>query len=89
MLITLPLVLPIAQQLGIDLIWFGVITVLAVEIGLLTPPLGISVYVIKSALDDPDVSLGDVFLGAAPFALIMLFCLILVIAFPAIATGIL
>ncbi|WP_372840780.1 TRAP transporter large permease [Phaeovulum sp.] len=89
MLITLPLVLPIAQQLGVDLIWFGVITVLAVEIGLLTPPLGISVYVIKSALDDPNVSLGDVFIGAAPFALIMLFCLILVIAFPAIAIGIL
>jgi tripartite ATP-independent transporter DctM subunit len=89
MLITLPLVLPIAQQLGINLIWFGVITVLAVEIGLLTPPLGISVYVIKSALDDPNVSLGDVFIGAAPFALIMLACLILVIAFPTIAIGIL
>ena len=89
MLITLPLVLPIAQQLGIDLIWLGVITVLAVEIGLLTPPLGISVYVIKSALDDPNISLGDVFLGAVPFALIMLFCLILIIAFPAIAIGIL
>ena len=89
MLITLPLVLPIVQQLGINLIWFGVITVLAVEIGLLTPPLGISVYVIKSALDDPNVSLGDVFIGAAPFALIMLACLILVIAFPAIAIGIL
>ena len=89
MLITLPLVLPIAQQLGINLIWFGVITVLAVEIGLLTPPLGISVYVIKSSLDDPNISLGDVFFGAAPFALIMLACLILVIAFPAIAIGIL
>jgi C4-dicarboxylate transporter, DctM subunit len=37
----------------IDLIWFGIITVLAVEIGLLTPPLGLSVYVIKGALDDP------------------------------------
>jgi len=89
MLITLPLVLPIAQQLGIDLIWLGVITVLAVEIGLLTPPMGISVYVIKSALDDPNISLGDVFLGAVPFALIMLFCLILIIAFPVIAVGIL
>jgi tripartite ATP-independent transporter DctM subunit len=89
MLITLPLVLPIAQQLGIDLIWFGVITVLAVEIGLLTPPLGISVYVIKSSLDDPRISLGDVFIGAAPFALIMLACLMLVVAFPVIAVGIL
>jgi tripartite ATP-independent transporter DctM subunit len=89
MMITLPLVLPIAQSLQIDLIWFGVITVLAVEIGLLTPPLGLSVYVIKGTLDDPMITLGDVFAGAAPFALMMLFVLILIIAFPVIATGLL
>ena len=89
MMITLPLVLPIAQSLHIDLIWFGVITVLAVEIGLLTPPLGLSVYVIKGTLDDTDITLGDVFAGAAPFALMMLFVLTLIIAFPVIATGLL
>lgn len=89
MMITLPLVLPIAQSLHIDLIWFGVITVLAVEIGLLTPPLGLSVYVIKGTLDDPSITLGDVFAGAAPFALIMFLVLILIIAFPVIATGLL
>lgn len=89
MLITLPLVLPMAQALGIDLIWFGIITVLAVEIGLLTPPLGLSVYVIKGALDDPAITLGDVFAGAAPFALMMLAVLVLIVAFPAIATGLL
>jgi len=89
MLITLPLVIPIASALQIDLIWFGIITVLAVEIGLLTPPLGLSVYVIKGALDDPSISLNDVFIGAAPFALIMLVILILIIAFPPIAIGLL
>ncbi len=89
MLITLPLVIPIATALQIDLIWFGIITVLAVEIGLLTPPLGLSVYVIKGALDDPSISLNDVFIGAAPFALIMLIILILIIAFPPIAIGLL
>jgi len=89
MLIALPLVLPIAQAMQIDLIWFGIITVLAVEIGLLTPPLGLSVYVIKGALDDPGISLGDVFYGAAPFALIMVAVLGLIIAFPAIAIGML
>ncbi|KPQ07134.1 MAG: TRAP-type mannitol/chloroaromatic compound transport system, large permease component [Rhodobacteraceae bacterium HLUCCA12] len=87
MLIALPLVLPIAQAMQIDLIWFGIITVLAVEIGLLTPPLGLSVYVIKGALDDSRIGLGDVFAGAAPFALIMLLVLGLIIAFPVIATG--
>ena len=61
----------------------------AIEIGLLTPPFGISVYVIKSALNDDSISLGDIFLGAAPFALMMLLCLALIIAFPVIATGLL
>jgi TRAP-type C4-dicarboxylate transport system permease large subunit len=89
MLITLPLVLPVAAALQMDLIWFGIITVLAVEIGLLTPPLGLSVYVIKGALDDRSISLNDVFAGAAPFALIMLLTLILIVAFPWIATGLL
>ncbi len=89
MLITLPLVLPVATSMGIDLIWFGLITVLAVEIGLLTPPMGLSVYVIKSTLDDPSIGLNDIFAGAAPFALIMLLVLLAVVAFPWIATGIL
>jgi len=89
MLITLPLVLPIAIALQIDLIWFGIVTVLAVEIGLLTPPLGLSVYVIKGALDDPTITLGDVFKGALPFAAIMVLVLILIVALPSIATGLL
>ncbi|MBN8290462.1 TRAP transporter large permease [Rhodobacter sp. NTK016B] len=89
LLITLPLVLPIATAMQIDLIWFGIVTVLAVEIGLLTPPLGLSVYVIKGALDDPAISLGDVFRGALPFAAIMLFVLLLLVFFPVISTGLL
>lgn len=87
MLILVPLMLPVVIPMNIDLIWFGIVTVLAVEIGLLTPPFGISVYVIKATLDDPDISLGDIFAGAAPFALMMLVVLGLVLAFPWIATG--
>ncbi|MEP3280487.1 MAG: TRAP transporter large permease [Stappiaceae bacterium] len=89
MLILVPLMLPIIIPLGVDLVWFGIVTVIAVEIGLLTPPFGISVYVIKSTLDDDEVSLGDIFIGAAPFALLMLVCLGLIIVFPSIATGLL
>jgi len=89
MMITLPLVLPIATALQIDLIWFGIVTVLAVEIGLLTPPLGLSVFVIKGSLDDPTIPLGEVFKGALPFALIMGLVLALIIAVPPIATGLL
>ncbi len=89
MLITVPLALPVAQSLGIDPIWLGIITVLAVEIGLLTPPMGLSVFVVKGALDDPAISLKDVFMGAAPFALMMLFALVLIVLFPSISLGLL
>jgi tripartite ATP-independent transporter DctM subunit len=89
MLIVVPLMLPVVKPMGVDLVWFGIVTVIAVEIGLLTPPFGISVYVIKSTLDDAAVSLGDIFRGAAPFAAIMLAVLALVMAVPAIATGLL
>jgi TRAP-type mannitol/chloroaromatic compound transport system permease large subunit len=77
---------PILVSLNIDLIWFGIITVIAVEVGLLTPPLGISIFVIKSSLDNDKISLGDIFAGAAPFALMMLGVLLLVIAFPTLTT---
>ncbi len=87
MLILVPLMLPVVIPMQVDLVWFGIVTVLAVEIGLLTPPFGISVYVIKATLDDPSVSLTDIFIGAAPFALMMLAVLGLVLLFPSIATG--
>ena len=85
LLITVPLALPIIGGFSVDLVWFGIVTVLAVEIGLLTPPLGIAVYVIHGALDDTSVTLSDIFLGAAPFALAMLVVLFLVSLFPQIA----
>ena len=88
MLLTLPIVLPVLMGSGVDLIWLGVLCVLAVEIGLLTPPFGIAVFVIKSTLGpDSPITLGDIFRGAAPFALIMLFVLILIFSFPWLATA--
>ena len=87
MLILVPLMLPVLSTMQVDLIWFGIVTIIAVEIGLLTPPFGISVFVIKSALDDPDVTLGDIFRGAAPFAFLMLVLLALVLVFPQLATA--
>lgn len=89
LLIMVPIMLPIAISLQMDLIWFGIITIIAVEIGLLTPPFGISIFVIKAAINDPDVSLGDIFRGAFPFAAVMLVTLLIILAFPQIAIGIL
>jgi len=84
MLIAVPLFLVVLKPFDVDLVWFGVVTVIAVEIGLLTPPLGLAVYVIKSTLVQKDISLADIFIGAAPFALVMLVVLILVMIFPQI-----
>ena len=86
MLILVPLMYPILVSLNIDLIWFGIVTVIAVEVGLLTPPLGISVFVIKSSLDDKSITLGDIFVGAFPFAIMMVAVLFLVVAFPQLTT---
>ncbi len=85
MLILLPIALPVAKHAGFDLIWFGVVTVVAVEIGLLTPPFGLSVYTIKSAIDDPDLKVGEIFRGAMPFVAAMIVGLAILIAFPQIA----
>ena len=84
-LIVVPLFLPAIEGMGRDLVWFGIVTVVGAEIGLLTPPLGLSCYAIKSTIDDPDISLYDIFYGAFPFAVMMLLVLVLIIAFPAIS----
>ncbi len=84
-LIVVPLFLSIVEPMGLSLVWFGIVTVIGAEIGLLTPPLGISCFVIKATLNDPRIALKDVFLGALPFAAVMLGILILIIRFPVLS----
>jgi len=88
-LIVVPLFLPLVEPMGLSLVWFGIITVVGAEIGLLTPPLGISCFVIKATLNDPRISLKDVFIGAFPFALVMLVVLIALIRWPSLSLAIL
>ncbi|TVR06393.1 MAG: TRAP transporter large permease [Salinarimonadaceae bacterium] len=88
-LIIVPLFLPIVEPLGVSLVWFGIIVVIGAEIGLLTPPLGISCFVIKSTINDPNITLKDVFMGALPFAGVMLLVLIILIEFPILSTALL
>jgi C4-dicarboxylate transporter DctM subunit len=85
MLIVLPLALPVATALGANLVWFGVVTTIAIEIGLLTPPFGLSVYVIKASMADSRITLGTIFAGSFPFVLITLAITILLMAFPQIS----
>jgi len=86
MLIMLPIVLPVARGFGMDIIWFGVVTVVAVEIGLLTPPFGVSVYTVNSALNDPRIGIREIFIGSFPFVITMFLVLLVLIAFPWLST---
>lgn len=83
LVLTLPIFFPVVLELGIDPIWFGVLVVLTLEMGLISPPVGINVFIVKSVA--PNVSLADIFRGVAPFWLAMLATLIILIAFPQIS----
>ncbi|SHH24087.1 TRAP transporter large permease [Cognatishimia maritima] len=86
LLIMVPIMLPVLGPSGLDPVWFGIVTVLAIEIGLLTPPFGVSVYVIKATLNGSDITLWDIFRGAAPFAAIMMVVVFMLLLWPAMAT---
>lgn len=84
LLLTLPIILPVARQAGIDLIYFGIILVKLLEIGLVTPPVGLNVYVMKGALGNL-VSLPTIFRGVTWFVVTDLVTLAVLIAFPIIS----
>ncbi|WP_323772003.1 TRAP transporter large permease [Antarctobacter sp.] len=86
LLIMVPIAAPIAQGMGIDLLHFGIVTVLAVEIGLLTPPFGISVFTVHNTLNDPNVSVEQIFGATLPFIAVMLLVLVIVVLFPSTVT---
>jgi C4-dicarboxylate transporter DctM subunit len=82
LLIITPLAVPIARAFGMDLIWFGLITVIVVEVGLLTPPLGLSAFAVKASLADQRIRLATIFKGVLPFIAAMLAVTILLIIYP-------
>jgi len=86
MLLTVIIFEPIAVSVGFDSIAFAVIGVLAIEAGLLTPPFGLLVYTVKSAIDDRDISIWSIFWSSTPYWVVLLFAVVLVAFFPAIAT---
>lgn len=83
LVLTLPVVFPVIVQLGYDPVWFGVMVVIVLEMGLISPPVGVNVFVVKAAA--PDVPLNAIFQGIWPFWWAMLLCLALLTAFPQIA----
>ena len=85
MLIVLPFVIPVFDSFGVNLVWLGLISIIAIEIGLLTPPLGIAIFVVKANLEDQRISAWDIFRGTMPMTLTMAFVLLLCVLFPKLA----
>lgn len=83
LVLTLPIFFPIILELGIDPIWFGVLVVLSLEMGLISPPVGLNVFIVKSVA--PGVPLGRIFIGVIPFWVMMLITLAILVAFPQIS----
>ena len=83
-ILTVPIIFPVIKELGFDPIWFGVIIVMTVELGLIHPPVGMNIFVIKSVIED--VKISTIFYGVMPFIITDLLRLVILIAFPILAT---
>ena len=83
LVLTIPLIQPIIEPFGVDMIWFGVMMVIALEMGLISPPVGVNVFVVKGIAED--VELGTIFRGIWPFWFAMLLALLLILLIPKIA----
>jgi C4-dicarboxylate transporter DctM subunit len=81
--VTVPVFLPLVQTLGYDPVWFGVLVVVVVEMGLITPPVGLNIFVLRAQL--PDIPLGTMFKGIGPFLAADFGLVLLLLIFPPLA----
>jgi len=90
LLLTIPLMVPIVSSLGYDLVWFGIVMIIAVECGLITPPFGMNVYTVKASLHGmkgtEDITVEEIFSGSMPFLAAMIVVLLICIFFPQTVT---
>ena len=83
--LTLPILLGVVTALGIDLIWFGVLVIIQIELSNITPPVGMNLFVVASMVKERNITMGTIFLGVLPFCLTMLLFTALMVAFPQIS----
>jgi tripartite ATP-independent transporter DctM subunit len=83
-ILTVPIIFPLIKQMGFDPIWFGIIIVMTVELGLIHPPVGMNIFVIKSVLED--IKISTIFKGVIPFIITDIIRLIILVLFPILAT---
>lgn len=84
-ILTVPIIVPILSKLGFDIIWFGVYLIILIEIGLLTPPVGLNLYVVQNLASPYGLQLGGIIRGSFPFVFLMALFLIFLVLFPDIA----
>jgi TRAP-type C4-dicarboxylate transport system permease large subunit len=84
-LMTAPIILPPLKAAGFDLIWFGVLMTIVMEAGLIHPPVGLNIFVIKNIA--PDIQLSEIIWGVLPFVLLMFVAVLLICIFPGISTA--
>jgi len=84
LVISLPILFPIITKLGFDPVWFGIIVTINVEIGMITPPVGLNLFVLKGAI--PGVTMKEIVLGSLPFVFLLMIGLGVVMVFPSLAT---
>lgn len=85
MLITLPVFLPVVQNYGFDPIWFGILFIIMMEVGYMTPPFGFNLFYLKGVAP-PDVTMGDIYASVTPYVIVTLIGVLLIILIPEIAT---
>jgi TRAP-type C4-dicarboxylate transport system permease large subunit len=83
-LMTAPIILPPLKAAGFDLVWFGVVMTIVMEMGLIHPPVGLNIFVINKIA--PDIKLGDIVWGTLPFVFLILAAVVILCVFPEIAT---
>ncbi len=83
-ILTVPIIFPLIKEMGFDPIWFGIIIVMTVELGLISPPVGMNIFVIKSVLEN--IKISTIFIGVIPFIITDLIRLVILVMFPTLAT---
>jgi tripartite ATP-independent transporter DctM subunit len=85
MMITIPIYMPVVNAFGYNTIWFGVMMLIALETGLITPPFGVTLFVMKGVAP-PEITMGDIWKAVTPYVIIDILCIVLVLAMPFLAT---
>jgi TRAP-type C4-dicarboxylate transport system permease large subunit len=87
MMITIPIYMPVIHAFGYNTVWFGILMLIALETGLITPPFGVTLFVMKGVAP-PEITMGDIWRAVTPYVVVDILCIALVLALPFLATAV-